>query len=145
MTINPDMMDPTAAFPDQRKEPTLKKLAAALGPAWPKVEVIRQRLHAAHPEVQDSWQFSARSGWYQVPIQKKRRLLYLVPKRGGFRLMIILGRKAVASFHGGPLARPVATLLKTARHYPEGIAFEFSPASLNPGLFLGLLEAKLAH
>ena len=143
MNKSPEV-DPLAAFPDPKHPPADAELTEALGPAWPKVGEVLHRLHTAHPHVTGAWQFSARSGWYQVQLLKKRRLLYLVPKRGSFRLMMILGRRAVASLKGGPLSRRVTALLTGARHYPEGIAFEFDPASLDAELLNGLLEAKIS-
>lgn len=137
-------MDPLAAFPDPARPPDDSALEGALGPAWPAIGGIIRHLHATHPAVTSAWQFSKQSGWYQLQILKKRRLLYLVPKRGGFRLMMILGRKAVASLQGGPFARRMTALLKTARHYPEGIAFEFGPDSTDSDLLVGLLEAKIS-
>ena len=137
-------IDPLAAFPDAKHRPASSDLPARLGPSWPKIGEILNRLRAAHPEVMESWQFSTRSGWYQVQLLKKRRLLYLIPKKGAFRLMMILGRKAVASLQAGPFARQMNSLLKNARHYPEGIAFEFDQTSLDPGLLVALLEAKVS-
>ncbi|HWA28933.1 MAG TPA: DUF3788 family protein [Lacunisphaera sp.] len=142
MKLKPEI-DPAAAFPDSLHMPAEQELAAAVGPAYsPAHETILQ-LHAAHPTVTTAWQFSPRCGWYQVHLLGKRRLLYLVPKRGAFRLAMIVGRKAVARLQGGPYGRRIAKLLKSAKHYPEGIAFDFDHHSTDPGLIAALIEAKV--
>ena len=137
-------MDPLAAFPDPAQPPDDSSLESALGSAWPAIGGIIRHLHATHPAVTSAWQFSKQSGWYQLQILKKRRLLYLVPKRGNFRLMMILGRKAVARLQAGPFASHVNRLLKAAKHYPEGTAFTFDRTSTDPDLLAAFLEAKLS-
>lgn len=137
-------IDPAAAFPDSGHMPGESDLKHALGTAWPPIDEILARLHAAHPDVTSAWQFSRQSGWYQVQLLKKRRLLYHIPKRGDFRLMMILGRKAIARLQAGPFAARVTRLLKTAMRYPEGIAFTFDHASTDPDLLTAFLEAKIS-
>lgn len=142
----PTRLDPAAAFPDESAPPTDADLAAALdATAAAKIGEIVARLRAARPKVTTEWKYSDRSGWYRLHLLKDRRLFYLVPKRGDFRVSLILGGKAVDHLKRGPLARRVNTLLKTAKHYPEGTAFSFNQESLDPDLLAAFLEAKLAH
>lgn len=138
------VMDPTAAFPDPRQPPDDAALLAALGPAAPPIARVLAELRAAEPAVRAGWQFSPRAGWYQLQTVKKRRLLYLVPQKGDFRVSLILGRKATAGMKDGPFAKQTAKLLKTAKHYPEGIAFTFDRQTLDPALLTALLAAKRA-
>jgi hypothetical protein len=138
-------MDPAAAFPDAKHQPDDADLKAALGRAASPVGTFLAQLRAARLEVTTTWQFSDRSGWYQVLLLKKRRLLYLVPKRGDFRVSLILGGKAIAELQAGPYARQTTRLLKTARRYPEGTAFSFDRRTLEPALLAAMLTAKIAH
>jgi len=144
MKTKPEM-DPAAAFPEQKHQPDLAALKTTLGPAFAAVGKIIERLPALQPGIATAWQFSERSGWYLLLLLKKRRLLYLIPKRGDFRAMMILGGKAIALLEAGPFARPTATLLKTAKKYPEGTAFSFDRKSLEPDLIAAFLAAKIAH
>ena len=137
-------IDPAAAFPNPRSRPRDTDLAAALGEFHAPLGQIFHRLRAAHPAVTTAWQYSGKVGWYQLHLLKKRRLLYLVPKRDNYRLAIILGRKAVASLRAGPLADRVNRRLVNARRYPEGILFSFTLESIDPPLVTALLEAKVA-
>lgn len=136
---------PDAAFPDESNPPDDRALQSALGPAFPPIAEILARTHTALPPAAAAWQYSKQAGWYRVAVLKKRRLFYLVPKRGDFRLSLILGRKAIAALETGPHAREVARLLKTAKRYPEGTAFSFDRTSCDPALVAALLDAKLAR
>lgn len=144
MKAKPEM-DSAAAFPDEKSRPDEMDLLAALGPSASSLAKALAGFRAAQPAVTTAWHFSARSGWYMLVLLKKRRLLYLVPKRGDFRAMMILGGKALDQLKAGPHARQTLTLLKTAKHYPEGTAFSFDRQSLDPGLLAAFLAAKLAH
>ncbi|HTL66235.1 MAG TPA: DUF3788 family protein [Lacunisphaera sp.] len=141
----PVPMDPTAALPDATIRPSAADLHAALGAAAAPLEAVITALCAAHPDITTAWQYSPRSGWYQLLLRRKRRLLYLVPRRGDFRAMMILGGKALADLKAGPHARKMPALLKGAKRYPEGTAFTFTRATLDPGLLTAFLAAKLAH
>jgi hypothetical protein len=136
-------MDPAAAFADAKQPPGESELKAALGPAGTVIETVLARLRSLRPEATTSWQFSERSGWYLLLLLKKRRLLYLVPKRGDFRFSMILGDKAIALLRLGPVGPKVESLLKKAKRYPEGTAFTFERKSFDPETAIALLEAKI--
>lgn len=142
-TKNPPAL--AAAFPEPEREPNDAALRAALGSSFAVLEPVLAAAEQTCPEATYSWQFSKQAGWYRVALRKKRRLFYLVPKRGDFRLSLILGGKALASLAEGPQARAVERLLKTAKRYPEGTAFEFDAKSCHAAVFAALLAAKLAH
>ena len=94
MKLKPET-DPAAAFPDATHRPDDAELHAALGPAAQLLEPALTRFRASVSAITTAWQFSPRSGWYQLYLLKKRRLVYVVPKRHDFRLMMILGGKAL--------------------------------------------------
>ena len=91
------------------------------------------------------WEYSPRSGWHLIYNRKKRWIFYLIPTRGGFRLSLILGGKAVAALQAGPSAKTMPALLKEAKRYPEGTAFSFNGQTLEVDVAVALLEAKIAH
>jgi hypothetical protein len=135
-------MDPRAAFPDPKRPPAETDLPVALGKCHAPVEDVLTRLRSAHPEVTAAWQFSAKVGWYEVLLLGKRRLLYLVPRRGGCRVSLILGGRALATLRAGRHAARLRRLLRKSRRHPEGTAFDFDHTSLEPDLLVAFLEAK---
>ena len=138
-------LDPNAAFPDKAPQPTEFDLATALGHAFGPLAKVLERLRTAHPDAKSEWKYSPRSGWHLIYSRKKRRLFYLIPTRGDFRLSLILGGKAIAALQAGPVAREMPALLKEAKRYPEGTAFSFTGATIDVELAVALLEAKIEH
>lgn len=141
----PPVIDPAAAFPDEKRPPAESDLPGALDCAFAPLAKVLERLRSAHPDVVPGWKFSPRSGWHQIYSRKTRRLFYLIPTRGDFRLSLLLGDKAIAALEAGPCAKKMPALLKTAKRYPEGTAFSFTGATLGVEVTVALLEAKLAH
>lgn len=139
-------MSPDAAFPDPRTEPTAAARNKAVGAAAAKlIERTLADLAKAHPQVVTEWKFSEQVGWHEIPMLKRRRVLYLVPQRGNFRLSVIVGGNAVDDLRAGPHAAAVGRLLEAAPRYPEGTVFCFDRHTLEPELALAVIEAKLAH
>ena len=143
MKLKPEM-DPAAAFPDATHWPDDAELNAVLGPVANALAQVCETFRSSQPAVTTAWQFSPRSGWYRLHLLKKRRLIYLVPKRENFRLMMILGGKAIELLKRGPHARKMIKLLKSAKHCPEGTAFTFERGTFDPDLLAAFLAAKVA-
>jgi hypothetical protein len=139
------VLSPDAAFPDEKRQPTESDLPGALGRAFSPLAKVLERLRAAHPDVAPEWKYSPRSGWHLIYNRKKRRIFYLIPTCGDFRLSLILGDKAIAALQAGPCAKKMTALLKEAKRYPEGTAFSFNGQTLVVDVTVALLEAKITH
>ena len=141
----PPVVNPNAAFPDEERPPAESDLPSALGRAFDPLAKVLERLRGAHPDIAPEWKYSARSGWHLIYNRKKRRLFYVVPVHGDFRISLILGGKAIAALQAGPCARQMPVLLKEAKRYPEGTAFSLTGETLDVDVAVALLEAKIAH
>jgi hypothetical protein len=141
----PPALDPSAAFPDAKRQPAESDLPGVLGRAFAPLAKVLEPFHSAHPDVAPEWKFSPRAGWHLIYSRKKRRLFYLILTRGDFRLSLLLGDKAIAALLAGPCAKKMPALLKAAKRYPEGTAFSFTGATPDVDVTVALLEAKLAH
>jgi hypothetical protein len=139
------ILSPDAAFPDEKRQPAESDLPGVLGRAFISLAKVLEYLRSAHSDVAPEWKYSPRSGWHLIYNRKKRRIFYLIPTRGDFRLSLILGDKAIAALQAGPYAKQMPALLKEAKRYPEGTAFNFTSTSLDVALALAFLEAKIAH
>jgi hypothetical protein len=135
----------TVVFVDPARPPRDAELRALLGNSSRGLDALLAALQRAQPTLAHAWKFSPRIGWYRVALLGERRLFYLVPRRGGFRVSLILGERAVGALLVGLHAARVRRLLTTAKRYPEGIAFAFSGAGFEPGLVLAFVQAKIAH
>lgn len=135
---------PTTALRGKKLPPGDDDLKKALGRAYVPLAKVTAWLRSAQPAVAIDERFPAQSGWHRIYVLKKRRLFYLVPKRGDFRFSMVLGDKAIARLKQGDFADQFQPLLKGARRYAEGTAFIFDRKSFAPPLVIALLEAKMA-
>jgi hypothetical protein len=138
-------LSPDAAFPDATRQPAESDLPGALGRAFAPLAKVLDGLRAAHPDIAPEWKYSPRSGWHLIFSRKKRRIFYLIPACDDFRLSMILGDTAISALETGPCARKMPALLKEAKRYPEGTAFNFTSGTLDVAVALAFLEAKIAH
>lgn len=136
---------PDGAFLDAAAPPAEDDLKRALGRAAVALEQMLDAFRAERPLLACEWKFHARVGWHQIGLLKKRRIFYLLPKRGDFHLRIILGHKARAALAAGPRATAVRRLLKAAQRYPERTLLEFTGKDFDARLVLAVLAAKVAH
>ena len=131
------------AFADEAQKPTGRDLDRFLKGSSP-AEALTHWLRATRPDAVLEWNYSAQSGWYLVARLKKRRLFYLLPRRERSELLVILGRKALASLEQTPQAGAVKRLLASAKVYPEGTLLTLPAGDFDPALAITLLQAKLA-
>ena len=136
---------PAGAFAGPGKHPTGAALQAALGPAHAVIGELFAALQANHPDLAWEWKHANGPGWHRICVSHERRVFYLVPETGGFRLSLIVGDRALAAAASGHAAVAVKRLLKSATRYPEGTAFRFTAADFDPAAALALLKAKLAR
>jgi hypothetical protein len=111
----------TNAFIGMPEKPTEDELAAALGPA----KVIWDRLVAdlAHDhgvDLQEWNSYSRKAGWSLRLKQKKRTIVWLSPCQDCFRVMFILGDRAVEVARRSKFPQRVIRILDEAPWYPEG-------------------------
>ncbi len=141
----PVVLDPHAGFPDPGSKPDESELRGVIGRGFASLTKLLTEIRSARPEVAVEWKFSPRAGWHLIYLREARRLFYLVPVRGDFRLSLIVGDKAIAEVRNGPVGTRLKAALTTAQRYPEGTAFSFNRATLDAELMLALLQAKIAH
>jgi hypothetical protein len=114
-------MDLPNAFIGKKAQPTAEEISAALGPT---ATLWNQLLDwfAKEQRVSDrEWKSSSpKYGWTLVLAFKKRRIVYLGPCAGCFRVSFVLGDRAVAAARVSSLPKPVLKLLDGAPHYAEG-------------------------
>jgi hypothetical protein len=142
--------DRGGVFLDPASPPEEREFQAALGTTHPCIEEVLAGLRPHHGKISSTWKHSRQAGWYRVYLAQQRRIFYLLPRRDGFRLTMILGDRAIESLAGGRHAAEVLRRLKTAIRYPEGTAFAFTHSAGDVTAFdaefvIALMEAKLAH
>lgn len=133
----------TAALFDSATEPTDHDLKLALGPCHQALADVVDWLRDVQPALISEWKYAPLSGWYRVYVLKKRRMFYLIPRWRGFRIVILLGDRALTALRHGALAGGAEALISEAKRYPEGTAFTLESRGFYPEVAIALLAAKL--
>jgi hypothetical protein len=114
-------MDTPNAFIGKPTKPTAEELSAALGPTTTLWHQLVDSLTKEHAGLEQEWHsLKPKYGWTLLLKLKKRRIVYLGPCPGHFRVAFVLGDKAVAAARESSLPKPVLKLLYEAPHYAEG-------------------------
>jgi len=126
------------AFIGYRTFPSDADVANALGPSAP---LWTELIHEVTDDLGDltpEWKgvYPDKYGWTLRLKKKSRNILYLSPCRGTFRVAFVLSDKALAAAKNAHLPAPVARILETAPHYPEGngVRLEVKRASDLPAI-----------
>ena len=86
------------AFIGKTGQPTEQELAAELGPSKALWDRLLTELAEEFNLVTQEWNsYSPKAGWSLRLKRLKRNILYLGPCHGSFRVMLILGDKAIAA------------------------------------------------
>ncbi len=113
-------MNPNA-FIGRTKAPSDADLAAALGavkPLWD--EIVVGMAHELGLTSSEWKSYGARHGWALQLRRGKRNIVHLAPCEGSFRVLFILGDRAVAAARAARLRATAAKLIVDAPRYPEG-------------------------
>ena len=112
-----------SVFGDKAAPPEAATLAAALGPAYPWWNELREQLAVLCTPSSEQWGFSGKSTGWGLRIRRRDRIIvYLTPREGAFLASLALGERAVRAAHAGGLPAPVLALIDSARRYAEGPA-----------------------
>jgi hypothetical protein len=109
------------AFIGTLEKPTEEELAATLGPTkviWDRLVTDLACDHGV--DVQEWSSYSPKAGWSLRLKRKKRTIVWLSPCRGCFRVMFILGDRAMEAARRSKLPQRVVRILDEAPRYPEG-------------------------
>lgn len=90
--------------------------------------------------------FSPKYGWSLKLKQKKRTIVYLGPRAGGFLASFVLGDRAVAAARESSLSSAVLRLLEEAPRYAEGTGLRLMvKSSRDVPSVVKLVQIKLAN
>lgn len=108
-------------FTDKTKQPTAKDLEKALGPTYPLWQSIAAFTHRAYPGARENWNFpGAKYGWSFRISDKKRVLVYLLPRDCHFKAALVFGPKAYEAILDSDVADSIKEELRNTKIYAEG-------------------------
>jgi len=111
------------AFAGQKKSPSEKALASALGPSLPLWNQLICDLMQELKLDTAEWHTGAiKLGWSMRLQLNKRNIVYLGPRQGWFVAAFALGDKAVAAARKAVLPADAIRIINESKRYAEGTA-----------------------
>lgn len=112
---------PYSIFMQKEIIPDNAALQQALGATNSFWEVIRVALRETGKVENEAWHFSgAKHGWSYRMSDKKRVLIYLLPREGYFKVAFVFGDKAVEAIELSTIEKQIVKELLSAKKYAEG-------------------------
>jgi hypothetical protein len=109
------------SFDDKAKVPDDAALAAALGPAKKLWDEFVGHIAREYGPITEAWGFY--KSWSLRLIQKKRTIVYLLPRDGHFLCAFVYGGKATEAARQAKLPKAVLKAIDEAPVYAEGRGF----------------------
>jgi hypothetical protein len=114
----------TSVFTNKSETPDDKMLETATGILFPLWKEIRNYVLQAYPLAIEEWNFpGAKYGWSFRIKDKKRAIIYLLPREGYFLVALVFGEKATHAALGSGISDEIKTIIGSARVYAEGRGF----------------------
>lgn len=108
-------------FTDKSKVPTPEELEKAIDSTtqiWHEIEVYA---HKKYPKATDEWNYPGKNyGWSFRVKDKKRAIVYLLPREGYFKVAFMFGQKAFDIIMASDIDSAIKKELANAKVYVEG-------------------------
>jgi hypothetical protein len=134
-------------FTDKKLIPGDKDLELGLGSTFRLWRQIRE-VASAHPSaLPGEWNFPGEKyGWSFRIKDKKRVIIYLLPRDNYFKVAFVFGQKAFDEIMAGSFPEVIRQELSSAKIYAEGrgIRIDVKDSNIVPDI-LKLIEIKLKH
>jgi hypothetical protein len=106
-------------FADKNITPDPESLKASLGSTYHLWQQICDSVMTAYPEGLEQWSWS-KHGWSFRIRDKRRAIIYLLPRNGFFKAAFVFGNKATDLIMGSSISGLIKEELAAARAYAEG-------------------------
>jgi len=111
----------TSIFPDKVTVPTESLLKKKIGPTYNLWQSIRRFTLEHYPNGKEEWYYpGVKYGWNFRIKDKKRAILYLLPRDQYFMAAFVFGEKATKEVLSSDVSDDIKAELKQARAYAEG-------------------------
>ncbi|MDP4261170.1 MAG: DUF3788 domain-containing protein [Bacteroidota bacterium] len=136
-----------SVFTNKAKAPTEKDLVNALGNAYLLWQDIFNFVYLKYPAATNEWNFPGEKyGWSFRIKDKKRAIIYLLPRDQFFKVALVFGQKAFEEIIASKVSAKIKRELESAKVYAEGrgIRLEVKDKKILKDI-TRLIEIKLAH
>jgi len=134
-------------FSDKSKKPESEDLRKALGQVFDLWQHIHKFVHEKYPSALDEWNYAGdKYGWSFRIKDKKRAIIYLLPRDKFFKAAFVFGQQAFDEVMKAGVSENIKTELVGAKAYAEGrgIRIDIVDNEVIKDIKI-LVEIKLAH
>ena len=108
-------------FADKTVEPTQKDLQEQLGSLYPLWEQIAESVRKKYPNPKEEWNYPGKKyGWSFRLKDKRRAIIYLLPRKDFFKVAFVFGQKATDQIMASNITKVIKEDLANAKKYAEG-------------------------
>jgi len=114
-------MDDISIFPDKSTKPTDKDLAEKLDSKYELWKQIYDLVLSKYPNGLAEWNFPGKKyGWSFRIKDKKRAIIYFLPREKFFKVAFVFGEKAFNEVINSQISKEIKKELSQAKKYAEG-------------------------
>ena len=136
----------TSIFTYEHEQPTNAAVAEALGDAYGYWTEIITYLEGKFPGVQEEWKNAGKKyGWSYRLKDKKRVIIYLLPRHRALKVSLVFGQKAVDAVMAGTVSGQVKKEISAAKVYAEGRGIKLDVTRSSMDDIRTLIDIKLSH
>ena len=140
-------MDNLSVFQDKSKIPTDADLAEKLGLMYNLWKQIQGIVFTKYPKGMGEWNYPGKKyGWSFRIKDKRRAIIYFLPRESQFKVAFVFGDKAVKKIMEREISSYIKTELSQAKKYGEGrgIRISIENESILPDIEQ-LIDIKLSN
>jgi hypothetical protein len=136
----------TSIFNDKNLKPDDTALKTALGKAFTNWQMIHKYVHSKYKDAFDEWSMTgAKYGWSFRIKDKKRVIVYLLPRDKYFKAALVFGQKATDEIMKSTVGKEIKDVLSAAKVYAEGRGIRIDVNDKNVKDVLQLIGIKLRN
>lgn len=140
-------MEDSSIFQDKTITPGEKDLVLALAGTYPLWTEIRDIVLELYPEGLAEWNYPGKKyGWSFRIKDKKRAIIYFLPRASCFKVAFVFGQKAFEAILASSISPEIKTALENATKYAEGrgIRIDVENKTILPDIRM-MIEIKLKN
>lgn len=114
-------MQDISIFQDKAETPTNKDLGKNIGSTYSLWLEIQKYVYQQYPNGKEDWNFLGKNyGWSFRIKDKKRAIIYFLPRENYFKIAFVFGQKALDQILETNVADSIKNDLLSAKKYAEG-------------------------
>lgn len=140
-------MEDISVFKEKAVVPTEEDLIPELGETFSLWQELKDYVMEVYPAGKQEWNFPGKKyGWSFRIKDKRRAILYFLPREGYFKVAFVFGEKALAAILESQVDKKIKTDLQNARKYAEGRGVSIDVLKREDlDDIKSLVEIKMAH